>query len=188
MRRKADDSLRRLVSTLDQTQIVFFDAEGTLWFARPPYSPEDYWNAPGLSSARRVFRLDPEVPRVLQALAEKGIRRVIVSRHVPHRLAELVKEYGLGDQFEEVIVAYDKATAILRYLERQGIPPSQAIMIGDTPDVDYLPVKAVGVSSYLLDRGNAHKTAHFALPRLSSLLDVIGNERFDNISNESNSG
>ena len=81
--------------------------------------------------------LFPAARAVLQAVGEMGLEQAIVSASHQQALDSQVEEQGLGGFFQarlgiSDIYAGSKAGLAQRYLKSQGVPPEQALLIGDT--------------------------------------------------------
>lgn len=81
--------------------------------------------------------LFPAARAVLQAVGEMGLEKAIVSASHQQALDSQVEEQGLGGFFQarlgiSDIYAGSKAGLAQRYLKSQGVPPEQALLIGDT--------------------------------------------------------
>ena len=82
--------------------------------------------------------LFPAARGVLLAVGEMGLEQAIVSASHQQALDSQVEEQGLGGFFQarlgiSDIYAGSKAGQAQRYLKSQGVPPEQALLIGDTP-------------------------------------------------------
>lgn len=105
-----------------------------------------------------VWKVYPEVPEVLRALAAQGYRLGIISNWTS-TLEETCRRLGLAC-FCTVIVA----SAMVGYakphprifqaaLDRAGVRPEQALYIGDRYDTDVAGARAAGMDALLLQRG-----------------------------------
>ena len=153
--------------------------EGTL--ARTPNAERP----PGLASRvllplRDAFR-DPaswvvfdDVVPTLASLRESGARLAIVSNwdsNLPGLLARL----GLASWFDAVVVSslegMEKPAPDLFLLavERLGGRPSQALHVGDTPELDEAGARAAGIASVIVDRRSRLPASRGALADLSDV-------------------
>lgn len=100
-----------------------------------------------------------EVPAVLAALGEKGLRLVVVSNW-DDRLPVLLERLGLASHFEAIVysagVGVDKpfATIFKRALEELLLPPQEVVHIGDRLREDVEGARGVGMQSVHLTRGS----------------------------------
>lgn len=68
--------------------------------------------------------------------------------------------HGIRDRFEAVVVSADtgwrkpRPEIFQETFRRMGIGPTDAIFVGDTPEVDVLGAQAVGMDVIWIDRGN----------------------------------
>lgn len=146
-------------------KIIFFDADGTLWYphatkrARGPvwlYLDEElrHDHLPHMS-------LTPQAVETLQTLREHGIITVILSTH-PHepeeaarRLDEKVRHFRLEELFDEVYATPEyhaaKGEKMVEILERHNFSRSDALMVGDSYKWDYVSAKDVDVDAVLIN-------------------------------------
>ena len=102
--------------------------------------------------------LFPAAREVLQAVGEMGLEQAIVSASHQQALDSQVEEQGLGGFFQALlgisdIYAGSKAGLAQRYLESQGVPPEQALFVGDTLH-DWEVAQEAGCSCVLLAQGH----------------------------------
>lgn len=152
---------------------VFFDAEGTLWQPRPGRTIHDFWDAPSRARAQAVFDLTPGVEETLQALRERGLTLVVMSKHDPELLPRLLEDFGLADHFADVLVDDDKQARVSAWLDEQGIDPRRAVMVGDRVEYDIEPLAEAGVIGILLDQRYNRGFGHLRIHRLADLLPTI---------------
>jgi len=132
---------------------VFFDAEGTLYGPREGKTCEEFWNHDERTAerAKEHFALDPDVPRLLQALKDRGHRLYVLSRNVEQVLFPLMSHFGIRKYFDEVVIREDKAKFLVEFRRRKGLAADQIVMVGDTPELDIRPVKENGIKAIHLD-------------------------------------
>ncbi len=122
------------------------------------------------------FALYDDVLPCLDRLRAAGIRMAVLTNAVGHSLQEVVVHFGLDDYLE---VALSSAAtgfmkpareAFLGALDRLGVAPAAAVMIGDSAEEDVRGAQAVGCGAILLDRsGRAEESP---LPRIASLAEL----------------
>jgi FMN phosphatase YigB (HAD superfamily) len=151
-------------------EVVFFDAEGTLWIPRRGRDLTEFWADPTPANARRVFRVTPGIRTLLARLQRAGLRLVVLSRHNEEILPRLLEIFRLARHFEDVLVNGDKGERAAHWLRTHGVPRRAAIMIGDRDDLDIRPLARVGIRAFLLDR--PYNRASPA-PRLSDPRDLL---------------
>ena len=110
--------------------------------------------------------LMPNVKKTLRRLKAMGLTIVLISqlpyskRKAIKRLERITKHFGIHLFFDEIRPSYSsikkghadpKDIAILEVLRNRKIPKSQALMVGDVYDHDYLPAKRSGIDCVLID-------------------------------------
>ncbi len=99
-------------------------------------------------------KLDPEVPDTLDLLVSKGYRLALISNTgaTPGRLFRgYLEELGIRHYFEvltfsdELRIAKPSPRIFHHTLEQMGVPPSQAVHVGDHLRYDVLGAKGVGM-------------------------------------------
>jgi putative hydrolase of the HAD superfamily len=145
---------------------------------------------PNPELARRALRplrnafLDPSVWRVfddvvpaLAELREIGAKLGVVSNW-DSRLPELLRVLGLSAYFDTVVVSHIEGIEkpspelFLRAVSRLGGTPSQAIHVGDIPELDERGARAAGIHSVLIDRRGRLAPAFGAVSDLSTIPGV----------------
>ncbi|MBA2847790.1 HAD-IA family hydrolase [Thermosulfuriphilus ammonigenes] len=103
---------------------------------------------------REAFRLAAGARRALSWLKEEKILLAIVSNW-DGRLRELLVDFGLHDYFEAIVLACEAKVAkpdprILKVaLNRLGVTPQQAVLIGNDPEEDLPAAKSLGMPAVL---------------------------------------
>ena len=104
-----------------------------------------------------AWRVYPEVPEVLQALRERGLRLAVVS-NFDTRLPPLLDALGLAAFFDAVVCSGEAGAAkpdgaiFAHALETLGVEASEALHVGDTREADYDGARAAGIEALLVDR------------------------------------
>jgi len=130
---------------------------------------------------RRKFEcsLFAGIPTLLTSLHEAGIRQSVLSAYHHDYLIEILDHFGLRDSFDEVLGCGDhyaegkKAQAVV-LLDRLGIDPQRAVLIGDTLH-DFDVAESVGVQCRLITTGN-HSRAKLettGVPVFASARDAL---------------
>ena len=111
---------------------------------------------------KKLLRLHPDARKALEWARRQGHRVFILTDADPYLTRDILPASGITDLWEGVITAaevgYPKPEPpIFRLaLERAGVPPSQAIMIGDSYERDVLGARAAGIPrAVLVDRHRA---------------------------------
>ena len=122
--------------------------------------------------------LFPAARAVLQAVGEMGLEQAIVSASHQQALDSQVEEQGLGGFFQarlgiSDIYAGSKAGLAQRYLKSQGVPPEQALFVGDTLH-DWEVAQEAGCPCVLLAQGHQSRALleTAGVPVLESLTQV----------------
>jgi magnesium-dependent phosphatase-1 len=145
-------------------KIVFFDADGTLWWPRDTkHTKHPVWvyRQYEIEEARSKFVLVPGIRTVLKELRKKGIKTIVLSTN-PHSkkianelIRESVRYHGLQDLFDEVYATRgdpkSKGEYILRILKKYGLRKKDSLMVGDSYLWDYSSARTVGVDSLLIE-------------------------------------
>lgn len=131
---------------------VFLDAEGTLYVPRRGMSRWDFWENPSAEAAVDFFELDKGARAALVQLRNDVDTICMVSRNSEIILNALLDKFEIRDYFDEVMVNGNKGKKIEEYLEKNGFRKDEAIMVGDMPSLDIVPVREVGVEAILVDR------------------------------------
>lgn len=152
---------------------VFFDAEGTLWEPRPGRTIHDFWEDPSRARAQAVFTLTPGIQATLDALRERGLTLVVMSKHDPDLLPGILADFGLRRFFDDVLVDDDKGPRVARWLNERNVPPARAVMVGDRAEYDIRPLADHGVVGVLLDRTYNRRAGHLRIRRVEDLLPTL---------------
>jgi HAD superfamily hydrolase (TIGR01662 family) len=108
-----------------------------------------------------VFQMRPDMPALLQRLAEGGLKLGIVANQ-PERMAERLRREGVADLFSHLgltgLTGLRKPDprAFTTACEALGVTPAEAIMVGDRIDIDIAPAKALGMAAIQF-RGGRHR-------------------------------
>ncbi len=128
-------------------------------------------------------RIDPDAASTLAALGARGVRLGVVS-NADGRVGAQLEGLGLRMHFEVVIdsqvagVAKPAPRIFRLALDAMGVPPAEALYVGDIPAIDCAGAHAAGMSPVLYDRWDVHPDAGF--PRVTSLpavLALVGDAR-----------
>lgn len=128
---------------------VFFDAEGTLYVSRKGKCLEDFWSHGELTLERAIdyFELNEGVKKTLEELLKKRMVIAVVSVHKDHLLPNLLEHFGISDFFEEIMINGDKGRLMSTFLWERGIRKEDALMVGDTYEIDIEPAIREGIRS-----------------------------------------
>ena len=119
------------------------------------------------------FRPYPEVPGVLRGLRERGLGLVIVSNW-DVSLHDVLADTGLDTLVDRTLTSAEEGVAkpdpalFARALD--GVPPAEAIHVGDSLDADVAGARAAGITAVLVARdGEAAPPGVTAIPSLAQL-------------------
>ncbi|HEY9066018.1 MAG TPA: HAD family hydrolase [Burkholderiaceae bacterium] len=104
-----------------------------------------------------------DVQPVLAALRARGARTAILTNGPSDGQRRKLKATGLDQVVdhvaigEEVGVSKPLAQAFHNVVERFSVPASEALMVGDSPELDYDGALRAGLTAVLLDRDERHR-------------------------------
>ncbi len=117
-----------------------------------------------------------DVPHTLAQLRERGLTLGLIS-NVDHDMSPLLRLLGLDTCLDFMVTSWevgsDKPRAPIFHtaLERAGVPPSEAIHVGDQYRIDVVGAQGVGIQALLIDRDDFYP--HISdCPRIRSLSQV----------------
>jgi phosphoglycolate phosphatase-like HAD superfamily hydrolase len=131
---------------------VFLDAEGTLYVPHRGRSTWEFWADPSPEHAKDFFVLDEGVGEALIALRSRVDTLCIASKNSKPILDELLNDFGIRECFDEVLINGNKGKQISKYLSQRGLDRRDAVMVGDTPELDVFPLRRAGIEAILVDR------------------------------------
>jgi len=114
-----------------------------------------------------TWRLFPEVPETLAALAEKGVRLAVVSNW-DERLPLLLGRLGLASRFAAIVtsseVGWEKPhpEIFARAVTALGVTPAEVVHVGDHRREDVEGARAAGLQALHLDRAGGGDLASLA--------------------------
>ena len=122
------------------------------------------------------FGLYDDVLPCLRELRAAGVRMALLSNAIGHGLEEVVAHFALDEFVEaalssaEIGVAKPAPAMFAALLERLGVEPADAVMVGDSVEDDVRGALACGCGAILLDR--AGRAAGVPAPRIESLAEL----------------
>jgi putative hydrolase of the HAD superfamily len=123
------------------------------------------------------FQIFEDVLPVLHDLRGRGLRLGLVS-NTGRNLDDFVRHHGLDVDAAVSSGAHGKTkphpTIFQAALERLGVEPEQAVMVGDSIEDDVEGAKAVGMRAVLLDRENRYPEIDEKLTDLRALPAALG--------------
>jgi putative hydrolase of the HAD superfamily len=124
-----------------------------------------------------TFTLFDDVEPALDALARRGLRLAVVSNWTP-ALPRLLGALRIGARFETVVVSAIEQVekpdpALFRIaLERMKVAASEALHVGDHPELDVAGARAAGLRALLLDRTGTAADDAAPCTRITSLSEL----------------
>ena len=134
-------------------RVVFFDAEGTLYRPKKGKRFEDFWEdgEHTLERAKEHFELNHCVVQTLKTLMKRDVLMAVVSKHKDHLLPGLLEHFGIDGYFREIMIGTDKGPMMLNFLRERDISKPDAMIVGDTYDLDIAPAEKEGIKGLHLD-------------------------------------
>jgi putative hydrolase of the HAD superfamily len=129
------------------------------------------------------FRPFDEVPDVLRAARERGVRLVVVSNW-DVSLHDVLEETGLAPLLDGVVTSAELGSAkpdgriFARGLQTAGVAPEEAVHVGDSVEHDVAGALAAGIEPLLVIRDGTTPDAPVppavrTIPTLRPLLDLL---------------
>jgi putative hydrolase of the HAD superfamily len=123
------------------------------------------------------FDLYEDVLPVLERLRGAGLKLGLVSNGV-RDLDDFVVHHALDVDVAVCSRAHGRIkpheTIFRAALERLGVEPPEAVMVGDSPEDDVEGARALGMQALLVDRENRHPDVEERLPNLYALPAALG--------------
>ncbi|MFT6829411.1 MAG: FMN phosphatase YigB (HAD superfamily) [Candidatus Paceibacteria bacterium] len=166
-------------------KIIFFDADGTLWYPEKTKRDEHpvwLYKDGRYKNFEQHLVLIPTVLTTLQKLKSLGIQMVILSTS-PHTgkkaqdiLMKKVNHFSLGEFFDEVhateTVSTSKGEFIEKILKERGLSKKSALMIGDSYKWDYHSAQLKGLDALLI-KTKYEKTKVAVKNSIKKLSDIL---------------
>lgn len=145
-----------------------------------PAQAAAFWYAGRLPLAEYA-QLFPDTLDVLRELRNAGLRLALVTNQ-PYPAELLLPDlasHRLLDRFDAVVVSHDVGfgkphRAIFeRAVEALGVGPGEALMVGDTPELDVAGAKNAGVMAALKRNGDRRRRAPEADYTIDDLIELL---------------
>ena len=151
-------------------KIIFFDADGTLWYPKKTkYTEKPWWiyfdDKTKEEDPLRHLTLTPNVKTVLKKLKGHGVILVLIGQ-LPYpkdianeKLERMTKHFGIFCYFDQIRASHSsikigeadpKNIAMLEVLKERNIPKNKALMVGDSYRFDYLAARSCGIDCVLI--------------------------------------
>lgn len=170
-------------------KIIFFDADGTLWYPKETkYTQHPVWVYRKYSDphlARKQIVLIPGVLQTLRRLKKRGIKLIVLStnprepKEANAIMQDSVKYFRVKGFFDEVHATRDyhesKGEFILKILSRYGFKKKDALMVGDSYEWDFSSAKKVGVKCFLFEHRYDPKPQYYnkVKTKLKDFKDIL---------------
>src|SRR5438094_2826898 len=130
-------------------------------------------------AACRHFELYDDVPAVLRELADSGVRIGLIS-NTQRCLTSFQSHFELNGLISATISSFEHGfmkphpTIVAAALERMGVEPREAVMVGDSVRQDIEGALGAGMRAVLLDRAGAAagRAAELGVPVIRSLREL----------------
>ena len=120
--------------------------------------------------------------KALEELSRRGVRQCVVSSYEQRRLEALLSEFGMYDFIDGISGAEDtqcvsKVERGKRWIEKQGIDPKNAIVVGDLTH-DFEMAEAMGAKCLLFAGGHQDRARleGCGVPVIDDLTEVLNYE------------
>lgn len=152
--------------TLGEEEQGFCDVAACLLEGRGPVADAELIARLGrhLGDYFYVYHPVPGIPELLEELGRMDLRQAVASNWPPS-LPRFLAHHGLARHFAAIVGSGTEAVRkpnpafFHRALERLNVTPEQAIFIGNDPDLDILPARAVGMRAIHFDPRRQHPGA-----------------------------
>ena len=145
-------------------KILFFDADGTLWYPKKTKresNPKWIHRDTTIHDVRKHLMLAPDVFSTLSKLKKTNIKLVVLSvsplpaKKAKERLVNNLNHFKILKFFDNVyatqVYVESKGEHILKILKRYHLKKSEALMIGDIYAWDFSSASKVGVKCFLFE-------------------------------------
>jgi putative hydrolase of the HAD superfamily len=123
----------------------------------------------------------PDTEEVLKTLKEKGYKLALLSNTDNFSVDFVLDKFKLRDYFDAIVFSYDvemlktNPKMFETALEKLGVAPEDAIMVGDSLETDIPGAKAAGVKGILVDRRGMREFEP-KVAELKGILPLIEND------------
>jgi len=126
---------------------------------------------------------NPEAIAVLNTLRRRGYK-IALHTNSGRKLAEKVLEaIGIGDNCYDVLITSDEAEpkpsqeGYLLCAAKLNVKPSEALYVGDRPEVELKPAKEMGMKTALINNQSSAAFIDHNLRTLEDLLNILADRR-----------
>lgn len=119
------------------------------------WAGEDFWNRFQIVREELVSdsygpQLEKELPSILTALHDSGIRLVLCSNAAAEGGWKLLRYLKLDEKFDEIVFDADKPRTFPKRIQNWGIPSEEMLFVGDQGYYDLYAGKQAGASTVLI--------------------------------------
>lgn len=170
-------------------KIIFFDADGTIWYPKETkYDKHPVWVYHKYTNpflARKQIMLIPGAVQTLRKLKKKNMTLVVLStsprtpKEANKIMKDSVKHFKVSHLFDEVHATRDyyksKGKFILEIINKLGFSKKDALMVGDSYEWDYKSARDVGIDALLIEHNyeQSHPNTNKVKRRIRKLADVL---------------
>lgn len=144
-------------------KIVFFDADGTLWYPKSTKRKKNpIWihiEIKDIGKIRKNLILVPGVKETLKKLKRKGVKLAVLSasplsqKKAQKKLEGTLEKFGILNFFDEVHATKpyfeSKGEHMTKIIKKYKIKKSEALMVGDIYLWDFVSAKKAGIKAIL---------------------------------------
>jgi len=106
----------------------------------------------------------PETLDVLKRLRKNGIKSGLVTNCYSQSFEALIQRFPVDGHFDAIVISYDVKALKPDYkifevgLEKLGVKPEKALMVGDNLEEDVRGAENAGIQGILIDREGKHRS------------------------------
>jgi len=156
-------------------KIIFFDADGTLWYPKKTKRLENpkwiHHAHKDVRKLRKELTLVPNAKKTLSKLKKFGLKTVVLSvsplppREAKERLVGNLKHFGILKYFDQVYATKkymeSKGEHMLKIIKKYNLKKGEALMVGDIYLWDFASAKKAGIKAVLFEHKYDPKPHHY---------------------------
>lgn len=146
-----------------------------------PYNPKLVDTLAREATELERVRLYDDVVPTVNALKAKGIKTAVLTTVPSWLFTQVLRQHKIKIDFictaKEAEAVKPNPKIYQTVLKKLSVKPNQAIMVGDTPEIDMIPPTKLGMKAVMLCRNEEKgvvKEADHVIRSLTELPDVIG--------------
>ena len=176
--------LEAVIENPDEDEVSYFDVYSGAW-SRAGIELPDALRYEILDAEQQVWddvaEVDPEAPRLLRWLRERGVKRAVCSNapFPPRMMRRQVEKNGIAALMDAVVFSSElgrrkPAPEVYRAaLEAVGVGAERALFVGDRVREDYDGPRSVGMRAVICT-AHASEPPPDGIPAIASLRDLPG--------------